>query len=85
MRTASRPPLVFAALILPLLVPLASSASGETEIGPHFPKPPALHARVEFWKRIYTEFEVGDFDLHDGENLGVIYDDPGGLRGEIGL
>ena len=43
-------------------------------ISPHFPKPPALHASVEFWKRIYTEFGVGDFVLHDRDNLGVIYD-----------
>ena len=43
-------------------------------ISPHFPKPPALHASVEFWKRMYTEFGVGDFVLHDRDNLGVIYD-----------
>jgi len=41
---------------------------------PHFPKPPALHASVEFWKRMYTEFGVGDFVLHDRDNLHVIYD-----------
>ncbi len=86
-RTPRRPPRVFAALILPLLVPLASSAptASETETGPHFPKPPALHARVEFWNRIITVFGVGDFVLHDRENLGVIYDDPGGRRGETGV
>src|SRR3970040_1524668 len=43
-------------------------------ISPHFPKPPALHASVEFWKRMYTEFGVGDFVLHDRDNLHVIYD-----------
>ncbi len=40
----------------------------------HFPKPPALHASVEFWKRMFTEFGVGDFVLHDRDNLNVIYD-----------
>ncbi len=86
-RTSSRPPLVFAAMILPLLVPLAPSApaASETEVSPHFPKPPDLQARVEFRKRMYTEYGVGDFVLHDRENLGVIYDGPGGRRGEIGL
>src|SRR5574341_474105 len=43
-------------------------------LSPHFPKPPALQASVEFWKRMYTEFGVGDFVLHDRDNLGVIYD-----------
>jgi membrane-bound lytic murein transglycosylase D len=59
-----------------LLLPLASSApaASEAEISPHFPKPPALHASVEFWKRMYTEFGVGDFVLHDRDNLSVIYD-----------
>ncbi len=68
--------MALAALILPLLLPPATSAAAasESEISPHFPKPPALHARVEFWKRIYTEFGVGDFVLHDRDNLGVIYD-----------
>jgi membrane-bound lytic murein transglycosylase D len=28
---------------------------------------------VEFWKRIYTEFGIGDFLLHDRENLAIIY------------
>ena len=43
-------------------------------ISPHFPKPPALYASVEFWKRMFTEFGVGDFVLHDRDNLQVIYD-----------
>ncbi len=75
-RTFSCPPIALAALILPLLLPPATSAAAasESEISPHFPKPPALHARVEFWKRIYTEFGVGDFVLHDRDNLDVIYD-----------
>jgi len=38
-----------------------------------FPKPPVLETQVQFWKQIYTDFGVGDFVLHDRENLGVIY------------
>lgn len=41
---------------------------------PHFPKPEALAPNVAFWKQVYTEHGVGDFVLHDRENLGVIYD-----------
>jgi hypothetical protein len=39
-----------------------------------FPKPPLLNTQVQFWKQIYTRYGVGDFVLHDRENLGVIYD-----------
>jgi membrane-bound lytic murein transglycosylase D len=28
---------------------------------------------VDFWKRIYSEFGIGDFVLHDRSNLNVIY------------
>ncbi|HSB82504.1 MAG TPA: transglycosylase SLT domain-containing protein [Candidatus Methylomirabilis sp.] len=40
----------------------------------HFPKPAALQANVEFWKQIYTDYGVGDFVIHDRENLSIIYD-----------
>ena len=54
--------------------PSTAAASEAVGISPHFPRPPALHPNVEFWKRIYTEFGVGDFVLHDRDNLHVIYD-----------
>ena len=58
-----------------LLAPIAPAPASEPEVtNPHFPKPPALSANVEFWKRIYTEFGVGDFVLHDRDNLAMIYD-----------
>ena len=38
-----------------------------------FPKPALLETQVEFWKQIYTNYGVGDFVLHDRENLAVIY------------
>jgi len=56
----------------PVAEPIPELASAP--LSPHFPKPPALHASVEFWKRMFTEFGVGDFVLHDRDNLHVIYD-----------
>jgi hypothetical protein len=34
----------------------------------------ALAPNVAFWKQVYTEHGVGDFVLHDRDNLGVIYE-----------
>jgi hypothetical protein len=57
-----------------LLVSLGpASADVSPALSPHFPKPVALTPNVEFWKRIYTEHGVGDFVLHDRENLSAIY------------
>ena len=56
----------------PVAEPIPELASAP--LSPHFPKPPALYASVEFWKRMFTEFGVGDFVLHDRDNLHVIYD-----------
>ncbi len=64
-------------LALPVILSQLSAATAATEdvgISPHFPKPPALHPNVEFWKRVYTEFGAGDFVLHDRDRLHVIYD-----------
>ena len=56
----------------PVAEPIPELASAP--LSTHFPKPPALYASVEFWKRMFTEFGVGDFVLHDRDNLHVIYD-----------
>ncbi len=77
MRASGCRGLLAAILIATALVPLgpAVPASAEDDAGsPHFPKPPALQPNVEFWKRIYTDFGVGDFVLHDRDNLAVVYD-----------
>lgn len=59
--------------LLPLTLP--ALAAGEPGVASsRFPKPPALQANIEFWKRIYAEFGVGDFVLHDRDNLAVLYD-----------
>ena len=63
-------------LILIAIIPLTpgEAAADESEaISPHFPRPPALSSNVVFWKRIYTEFGVGDFVLHDRGNLAITY------------
>ena len=65
--------ILIAFVLLPLSPP-ALAASEPEVANPHFPRPPALQAHVEFWKRIYGEFGVGDFVLHDRENLAVLYD-----------
>jgi len=69
--------LLAAILIISTLLSLtapAPVAGQEDPIHPDFPRPPALSTNVEFWKRIYTEFGVGDLVLHDRENLAMIYD-----------
>ena len=38
-----------------------------------FPKPPGLHARVDFWKRVYTEIDTSHGFLHDSKDLGIVY------------
>jgi membrane-bound lytic murein transglycosylase D len=77
MRVFDSRTLLAAIFISAALVPLVSGTPGaaEPEAGsPHFPKPPILSAHVDFWRRIYTEFGVGDFVLHDREDLSMIYD-----------
>lgn len=69
--------LLAAVLVAFTLLPLAQPAhpASDPEVSsPHFPKPEALQPHVEFWKRVYAEFGVGDFVLHDRENPAVIYD-----------
>ncbi len=70
-RTLLTPVLIAASLFL--LAPPAPADEDEV-LNAQFPRPPALSANVDFWKRTYTEFGVGDFILHDRQNLAVIYD-----------
>jgi membrane-bound lytic murein transglycosylase D len=58
---------------LPAPTPPARAAGEHDGVNPHFPRPPALSAIVDFWKRIYTDYGVGDFVLHDRDNLVVVY------------
>jgi len=68
---------VVAAILFPsALFALTAPASADEfdAPNPHFPRPPALSANIEFWKRIYSQYGVGDFVLHDRENLAMVYD-----------
>jgi membrane-bound lytic murein transglycosylase D len=56
-----------------LIAPTGLGASEPEATVTHFPRPAALTPNVEFWKRVYTEFGVGDFVLHDRDNLAIIY------------
>jgi hypothetical protein len=63
--------ILFGSALFALTAPALADVYDATS--PDFPRPPALSAYIEFWKRIFTEFGVGDFVLHDRDNLGVIY------------
>jgi membrane-bound lytic murein transglycosylase D len=72
-----RCPVLLAAILIPatlLALVRPTDATGHEAISPHFPTPPSLRAGVTFWKRIFTDFGVGDFVLHDRDNLDIIYD-----------
>ena len=40
----------------------------------HFSTPVGLEARVEFWKKIYSEYSTDHYVVHDMDNLAVIYE-----------
>lgn len=65
-------PALWLFLLALTLVPAAAAAT--TDGHPHFPRPELLQPNVQFWKQVYTEYGVGDFVLHDRENLGLIYE-----------
>jgi len=64
--------IVLCAVLLVLPRPAASDVAKVQH--PHFPEPVALTPSIAFWKQVYTEHGIGDFVLHDRDNLGVIYD-----------
>ncbi len=51
----------------------ALAQSDETPQFPLFPKPAPLVPNVEFWKKVFTEYRIGDFVLHDRSNLALVY------------
>ena len=40
----------------------------------HFSTPVGLESKVEFWKKIYTEYSTDHYVVHDTKNLGIIYE-----------
>jgi membrane-bound lytic murein transglycosylase D len=60
-------------LTLALLAALAL-ASAALAAPEDFPKPASMHARVEFWKRVYTEVGTDGGFIHDTEDLSLVYE-----------
>jgi membrane-bound lytic murein transglycosylase D len=50
---------------------LASAASAAPE---DFPKPASMQARVEFWKRVYSEVGTDGGFIHDSDDLSLVYE-----------
>jgi membrane-bound lytic murein transglycosylase D len=61
-------------LLLTALFSLPLAALAHEAPRPELPSPPSLHPNVEFWTQIYSLFGIGDFVLHDRNNLSMIYD-----------
>jgi membrane-bound lytic murein transglycosylase D len=40
----------------------------------HFLTPVGLESKVEFWKKIYSEYSTDHYVVHDMDNLGIIYE-----------
>ncbi|HIF03558.1 MAG TPA: LysM peptidoglycan-binding domain-containing protein [Nitrospinaceae bacterium] len=40
----------------------------------HFSTPVGLESKVEFWKKIYSEYSTDHYVVHDIDNLGIIYE-----------
>jgi membrane-bound lytic murein transglycosylase D len=75
MRRFDAPAVLISLLLLIFCTPkLTPGAAGPEVQSLHFPRPPILSANIDFWRQVYTDFGVGDFVLHDRDNLGVIYD-----------
>lgn len=79
------------ALALAAAVVLAACASVDTSSDPNaryvragpFPAPAELRAPVEFWKKVYSTWSLGQYALHDDRYLDLVYevvDLPGGAR-----
>ena len=40
----------------------------------HFSTPAGLESKVEFWKKIYSEYSTDHYVVHDMDNLSKIYE-----------
>ena len=40
----------------------------------HFTTPPGLQNKVEFWKKIYSEYSTHHALVHDTKNLDIVYE-----------
>jgi hypothetical protein len=64
--------LLIAGILVTLPRGTAADASNVAQ-STHFPRPIGLAPNVAFWKQVYTGHGVGDFILHDRDNLAVVY------------
>ncbi|HEX6850694.1 MAG TPA: transglycosylase SLT domain-containing protein [Candidatus Polarisedimenticolaceae bacterium] len=63
-----------ARLTLPLLLLLAAAPAVRAEEPPAFPVPAALAESVEFWKRVWSEWDLGSVVLHDNAHPTIVYE-----------
>ncbi len=61
-------------LLLSVLLSLPPVAPAHEAPPPQRTPPPPMHPNVQFWTQIYSLFGIGDFVLHDRNNLSMIYD-----------
>ena len=40
----------------------------------NFPTPLGLESKVNFWKKIYSEYSTDHYIVHDKKNLNIIYE-----------
>jgi FOG: LysM repeat len=64
---------VFLGLFTILLAGVSQLALGESSTGGTFPRPKGLEPRVEFWKKIFTEYSEYQVVLHDARYLDKIF------------
>ena len=65
---------IFQICVALLLLTRPAVADDDRVANDQFPQPATLQANVQFWKQVYSEYGMGDFVLHDRNNLAAIYD-----------
>lgn len=62
--------------LAPALVLLLAAAAGplRAQDAPAFPVPGALAESVEFWKRVWSEWDLGSVVLHDNAHPTIVYE-----------
>lgn len=61
-------------LLLCALLGLAPTLARAQDTADPFPKPAALAAQVEFWRRVYSEVDTRGGLLHDSRLMGIVYE-----------
>jgi len=67
--------LILVLLLFPATPVAAGTSDGSTtSVEYDFPIPPGLEGRVDFWKKVYTEYTTDHAVIHDMDDLGIIYE-----------